>query len=122
MTRSRARLRGALVVVQVMFALVLLVCAGLTILGFKRLANVYAGFQPETIAELEPVLPANSYTEATKRANFYQQLLRETAAMPGVTAAALVGKCERKAGWRDWRRREPARIRRRLAEAKRAEA
>jgi putative ABC transport system permease protein len=91
MTRSRARLRSALVVVQVMFALVLLVCAGLTIQGFMRLAHVYAGFQPETVVKLEPVLPANSYTDATKIANFYQQLLRQTAALPGVRAAALVG-------------------------------
>jgi putative ABC transport system permease protein len=90
MTRSRARLRGTLVVAQVVFALVLLVCAGLTIQGFARLANVYAGFQPETVVKLEPVLPANSYTDATKIANFYQQLLRQTAALPGVTSAALV--------------------------------
>jgi putative ABC transport system permease protein len=88
-TRARARLRGALVVVQVMFALVLLVCAGLTIQGFKRLADVYAGFQPETITEFEPVLPAQSYSDPARIANFYQQLLRQTAALPGVTAAAV---------------------------------
>jgi predicted permease len=90
-TRAHARLRSTLVVVQVMFALVLLVCAGITIQGFVRLANVYAGFQPETVVKLEPVLPANSYKDPTKIANFYQQLLRQTSAMPGVTAAALVG-------------------------------
>jgi putative ABC transport system permease protein len=91
MTRTRVRLRGALVVVQVMFALVLLVCAGLTIQGFHRLANIYAGFQPETVMKLEPVLPANSYTDTTKIASFYRQLLQQTAALPGVTAAAVVG-------------------------------
>jgi hypothetical protein len=35
------------VVVQVIFALVLLVCAGLTSQGFQRLANVYAAFNPK---------------------------------------------------------------------------
>jgi len=91
MTRARARLRGALVVVQVMFALVLLVCAGVTIQGFHRLANVYAGFHPETVVKFEPVLPASSYSDATKIASFYRQLLQQTAALPGVTAAAVVG-------------------------------
>jgi putative ABC transport system permease protein len=90
MTRARARLRSALVVAQVMVALVLLVCAGLTIKGFLRLATVYAGFRPETVLKLEPVLPANSYTDPSKITHFYQQLLRQTAALPGVTAAALV--------------------------------
>jgi putative ABC transport system permease protein len=90
MTRARARLRSTLVVVQVIFALVLLVCAGLTIQGFVRLANVYAGLQPERVMQFEPVLPANSYTEATKIANFYQQLLRDTASLSGITAVALV--------------------------------
>src|SRR5215469_160073 len=91
MTRAHVRLRSTLVVVQVVFALVLLVCAGLTIQGFVRLANLYAGFQPETVMEFQPVLHANFYRDSTKIANFYEQLLRQTAALPGVTAAALVG-------------------------------
>src|SRR5260370_38882429 len=37
--RAKRRGRSALVVVHVMFALILLVCAGLTIQGFMRLAN-----------------------------------------------------------------------------------
>ncbi|HUJ33380.1 MAG TPA: ABC transporter permease [Candidatus Acidoferrum sp.] len=90
MTRARGRIRSILVVVQLMFALVLLVCAGLTIQGFMRLANIYGGFSPGSVMELEPVLPANSYTDVRKIANLYQQLLRDTASLPGVTAAALV--------------------------------
>jgi predicted permease len=89
MTRARARLRSTLVLIQVIFALVLLVCAGLTIEGFKRLANVYAGLQPESIMKFEPVLPENSYSDPKRIVNFYQQLLRDASALPGVTAAAL---------------------------------
>jgi putative ABC transport system permease protein len=89
-TRARARLRSSLVVVQVVFALVLLVCAGLTVQGFLRLAGVYAGFQPGSVMEFEPVLPANTYTDSVKIVSFYQQLLRDAAALPGVTAAAFV--------------------------------
>jgi putative ABC transport system permease protein len=90
MTRGRAKLRAALVVAQLVFALVLLVCAGLTIQGFMRLANVYAGLRPESVMDFTPVLPLNSYTAPAKISALYQQLLRDTAALPGVTAAALV--------------------------------
>ena len=90
MTRARASLRSALVVVQLMFALILLVCAGLTVQGFVRLANVYAGFNPESVVEFEPILPANSYTDSGKIANLYQQLLRQARSLPGVSGAALI--------------------------------
>lgn len=91
MTRSRARLRSAMVVIQVIFALLLLVCAGLTIQGFMKLANIYGRFGPETVMEIEPVLHGNFYRDSNKITNFYQQLLNQTAALPGVTTAALVG-------------------------------
>jgi putative ABC transport system permease protein len=48
-TRAKRRVRSALVVTQVMFAFVLLVCAGLTIQGFARLARVYQGFEPASV-------------------------------------------------------------------------
>lgn len=87
---ERGRLRSALVVVQVIFALVLLVCAGLTIQGFMRMANLYASFQPETLMEFQPILHGNSYENSANVSNFYQRLLRETAGLPGVRVAALV--------------------------------
>lgn len=90
MTRARASLRNSLVVLQLMFALVLLVCAGLTIRGFLRLSSVYAGFSPESVMEFEPVLPAGSYTNPVKIAGFYQQFLRDSRALPGVSVAALI--------------------------------
>jgi predicted permease len=89
MTRSRARLRSTLVVAQVVFALVLLVSAGLTIQGFLRLAAVYEGFQPDRVLKAEVTLPENTYSTPTKITAFYQQLLHSAAAMPGVKHAAL---------------------------------
>jgi len=90
MSPARGRIRSALVVVQVIFALVLLVCAGLTIQGFMRLANLYQGFQPQTVMEFEPVLHGTFYSNLTNVSNFYQRLLRETSALPGVESAAIV--------------------------------
>jgi putative ABC transport system permease protein len=89
LTRSRAKLRSTLVVAQVVFALVLLVGAGLTIQGFMRLAAVYEGFQPDSVLKAEVSLPANTYTDGTKITAFYQQLLHSAAELPGVKHAAL---------------------------------
>jgi putative ABC transport system permease protein len=88
LTRSRARLRSTLVVAQVVFALVLLVSAGLTIEGFVHLAAVYDGFQPSSVLKAELNLPESSYSD-TKITAFYQQLLHSAAAMPGVKETAL---------------------------------
>jgi putative ABC transport system permease protein len=89
-TPAKRRVRSALVVAQVMFALVLLVCAGLTIQGFARLANVYQGFAPASVLRAEISLPEKSYADSVKINNFYQQLLRGTTSLSGVQHAALV--------------------------------
>jgi putative ABC transport system permease protein len=89
-TRTKRRVRSALVVVQVMFALILPVCAGLTIQGFVRLAKVYQGFEPASVLKIEISLPQKIYTDNVKINNFYQQVLRGTASVPGVRYASLV--------------------------------
>jgi predicted permease len=89
LTRSRARLRSVLVVAQVIFALVLLVCAGLTIQGFVRLATMYEGFQPGGVLDAEIDLPKNAYPDGTKITAFYQQLLHSASALVGVKKVAL---------------------------------
>ena len=90
MTRAKGRLRSGLVVAQVMFALVLLVCAGLTIQGFAHLASVYQGFEPANVLRIELALPEKEYPDNVKVTNFYQQVLRGSAALPGAQNAALI--------------------------------
>jgi putative ABC transport system permease protein len=89
-TRTKRRVRNALVVAQVMFALILLVCAGLTIQGFVRLANVYQGFEPASVLRIEISLPQKVYTDNVKVTSFYQQVLRGAASLSGVQRASLV--------------------------------
>jgi putative ABC transport system permease protein len=89
-TRAKRRVRSALVVTQVMFAFVLLVCAGLTIQGFARLARVYQGFEPASVLRVEISLPEKGYPDTVRITNFYQQLLRGTASLPGVQHASLI--------------------------------
>jgi putative ABC transport system permease protein len=90
MPGRKGRVRGALVVAQVMLALVLLVCAGLTTQAFLRLVNVYQGFRAANVMRAEIRLPKNSYPDNAQIANFYDRFLRESASLPGATAAALV--------------------------------
>jgi putative ABC transport system permease protein len=73
-----------------MIALILLVCAGQTIQGFVRLANVYQGFEPANVLRIEISLPQKVYTDNVKITNFYQQVLRGTASLSGVQHASLV--------------------------------
>jgi putative ABC transport system permease protein len=87
---SKGRLRSALVVAQVMFALVLLVCAGLTTQAFLRLIDVYQGFGAANVLRTEIRLPEKSYGENSQIANFYDRVLRGSAALPGATASAVV--------------------------------
>jgi len=89
-TRVKRKVRSALVVVQVIVALILLVCAGLTIQGFVRLANVYQGFEPASVLRIELSLPQKVYADNVSIRNFYQQLLRGTASLSGVQRASLV--------------------------------
>lgn len=86
---ARGRLRNGLVSAQVAFALILLVCAGLTMQGFNRLANAYQGFQPSQVLKFEVSLPENVYPDDAKRANFFQTALRGVASLSGVSDAAL---------------------------------
>ncbi len=86
---ARARLRNGLVSAQVAFALILLVCTGLTMQGFNRLANAYQGFQPDQVLKFEVALPETAYPDSVKRANFFETALRGVASLPGVSGSAL---------------------------------
>jgi putative ABC transport system permease protein len=90
MLGSKGRLRSALVVAQVMFALVLLVCAGLTTQAFLRLADAYQGFHAANVLRTEIRLPEKSYPENSQITGFYDRMLRGSASLPGASAAALV--------------------------------
>jgi predicted permease len=85
----KGRVRSSLVVAQVTLALILLVCAGITAEGFVRLANVYQGFEPANVLRLEISLPEKSYSDKAKITNFYDQLVRDASALPGVQTTAL---------------------------------
>jgi putative ABC transport system permease protein len=87
---TRPRLRGALVIAEVALALVLLTGAGLLMRSFTRLIAVDPGFRPAGAAIGTIFLPRSLYPARPQHARFAQSLVDGLAALPGVTAAAVV--------------------------------
>jgi putative ABC transport system permease protein len=90
LSRTRHRLRGALVVAEVALALVLLVGAGLMVKGFQGLLNVNESYAPQTLLTLNFSLPEVQYAQPAKRLDFNEQVVRRLASVSGVQAASLV--------------------------------
>jgi putative ABC transport system permease protein len=85
----RGRLRSALVVIEVVFALVLLGGAGLLARSFIQLAHVDPGFNPENATLLRLSLPQRKYAQPEQQTAFANGLLERLKALPGVQAVGL---------------------------------
>ncbi|HVS65018.1 MAG TPA: ABC transporter permease [Thermoanaerobaculia bacterium] len=90
-TRSRQRLRGALVVVQVALALALSVGSALLFHSFLRLRAVELGFEPERVVRLhlQHGQFGDDQERIDRRLQLADALLEEVAALPGVEGAAF---------------------------------
>jgi putative ABC transport system permease protein len=87
--RRHNRLRNALVIAEVALALVLLTGAGLLLKSFVRLQNVNPGFNPRNVLTAEISLPALRYPDQKSQVNFFIELERRLASLPGVAHAGL---------------------------------
>jgi predicted permease len=88
-TGAGAMLRLWLVGGQVAVATVLVVAALLLIQSFDRLQRVDLGFTPDHLLTVTINLPEAKYSTAEKAAAFYDALLSEIQAMPGVVSAGV---------------------------------
>ncbi|HET7322136.1 MAG TPA: ABC transporter permease, partial [Longimicrobiaceae bacterium] len=88
-SRSRARLRSALVVGQIALSLLLLIGAGLLVLSFTRLVATNPGFEPTHVLTMEVALPTEKYAHPQQQIEFFQDVLRRVSALPGVRDAAV---------------------------------
>jgi putative ABC transport system permease protein len=77
------RTRGALVVVEIALAVVLLSAAGLLIKSFVALQNVALGFRPENVL----VMTASGPGSIRDTNLFFKDVLSEVVSLPGVVAA-----------------------------------
>jgi len=88
----RARLRGALVALQVTLAFVLLAGAVLMSRGFLDVVDLYQGFEPDRVVTLAVHLPEWQYAEGPRVARFYESVVHGLEATPGVEAAGVVSQ------------------------------
>ncbi len=85
------RIRGFLVIVEIVLALVLLSGAGLLTQSFLRLREVKPGFDASGIMTVRLALPDAGYGKPEQAASFYNKLMTRISTLPGVVSAA--------AGW-----------------------
>ena len=82
------RTRAALVIIEIVLALVLLASAGLLVESFVRLQKVPAGFDPKNVMTARVALPETSYPKPEDSTQFYKKLLERVSALPSVESAA----------------------------------
>ena len=88
--RHRQRTQRALVVAQMMLAVLLLSGAGLLIRSLVRLQGVALGFEPGGVLAVDVALPRTRYPSPGPVARLYESLLARTRGLPGVLDAAAV--------------------------------
>jgi predicted permease len=86
---SHARLRSALVVMEIAIALVLLTASGLLLRSFSRMSAVDLGFRPDHVTTATYWLPQKQYATQEVIDTFNRRLLDQLRQLPGVQAAGL---------------------------------
>jgi putative ABC transport system permease protein len=89
-TFGSRRLRGALVVIQVALALILLIGSGLLVRSFRALSEVNPGFNPQNVLTMEYRVPRNKYPEPAQQWAFHRQVVERVQSLPGVQSASVV--------------------------------
>jgi predicted permease len=87
-SRGTGAVRTVLVVAETMFAVMLLIGAGLLLKSFAKLQNVNPGFETQNVLTAQIAIPAARYPDAAARRAFWTRLLDQARAIPGVSAAA----------------------------------
>jgi predicted permease len=87
-----SRARQILVAGEVALALVLLVVAGLAVSSIRALRAIDLGFRPERVLTLELEVPSSRQPSAERTAQFFDDVLRAAASLPGARAASLASQ------------------------------
>jgi len=87
--RSQHRLRHALIVGEVAFAMVLLAAAGLFLRGLQRFINADPGWQVDGLVTAQMSLSGDKYKDDKQRIVFLNELENRLRALPGVEHAAI---------------------------------
>jgi hypothetical protein len=95
--RSHARLRHALLVVQVTMSIVLVLGAGLLTRSLLELTRIDLGFQTANVLTAQVQLPTSSYPDAESVVRFYRVLEERLQQIPGVRAQGPSASCRSRA-------------------------
>jgi predicted permease len=88
-SRSRARLRKALLTTEVSLTVVLLIGAGILLKSYQQLRTRDLGCTIDNVLTMQFNLPDAHYKEPAQKLAFFEQLLARTRALPGVQAAGI---------------------------------
>jgi len=86
----KERLRSALVIAEVTASVVLLASAGLLLRALWRVESRDPGFRTAGAVTLRTALPMPKYEGTRRRAQFYERILADVSALPGVSNAAYI--------------------------------
>jgi predicted permease len=84
----RQRMRSVMVILEVTGTVVLLISSGLLMRAFWRIQSVEPGFRADHVMTLRTALPLPKYQNVAPRLRFYQRVLDDVRALPGVENAA----------------------------------
>lgn len=87
--RRSNRLRSGLVIGEIAIALALLVGASLLVRSFLRIQSIDPGFNPRQVLTMELSLPVLKYPKGKPVSNFFMEVQRRVAAIPGVRYAGI---------------------------------
>jgi predicted permease len=90
-SKTRLRVRRALVITEVALAVVLVVGCGVMVKSFLRLQEVDLGIDPERVLTAEIELPTKNYPDGAARVGFWHRLQDRIAGLPGVDSVSLLG-------------------------------
>jgi putative ABC transport system permease protein len=96
------RLRSGLVVFQVAVSIVLLIGAGLLIRSLMHLTTVELGFNADQLLSGTVQIQTEDYPTPEERNLFFDTLLEDINAQPGVVSATFINKLPILSPWMDW--------------------
>ncbi len=86
---ARARMHNLLVIGQIALSLLLLIGATLLLRSYERLLRVEPGFDPNNVLTMNVSLPTVKYAKPGQQVDFFDDVLRRVAEVPGVRSAAI---------------------------------
>jgi predicted permease len=86
----KEKLRGALVIAEVIASVVLLIATGLLVRALWTVQSTSPGFRADSVLTLRTDLPFPKYAVTARRADFYTRVIDQIGAIPGVTSATYI--------------------------------